>query len=420
MSDLFEELILAKASNRQLNIDTPVNLAGYAKQSRIANKIDIQLELNFVLIAGAEFGTQILIITLDALYFSKTITEDISDKYPQYQIIFCASHTHFAPNIDDSKSSLGEYNKQFHDQVLKLICEEVQMLGEKEYRLCKLSLHKTNVDGAANRRKPRIIPIFSRNYSNISMSPNYKYPYANLLRLVKFFTLRDVKNGKLVALVWNWACHPTGYPCVNVSSDYIGYVRNNLRSTLKGDIPILFMQGFSGDIRPDGGDISTRWFLSMKLYLLGLGFKKMTLEKYKKWCESIANSITTTLESCRVNQEIEKISRLHFTKTHFNISFYIPSLGHQVLEIKKIETSLLTIISVNAEPTFEWSVALSKKFVGEFWTVGCEGNTFGYLPYGHQINEGGYEVDGYLKTFGKINCKIKNYTNDLIDKFSNI
>ena len=52
-------------------------------------------------------------------------------------------------------------------------------------------------------------------------------------------------------MLWNFACHPVMYHSpMNVSAHFPGDVRKELREILS-DIPVVFLQGFSGDIRPN-------------------------------------------------------------------------------------------------------------------------------------------------------------------------
>src|SRR5207247_4126446 len=56
--------------------------------------------------------------------------------------------------------------------------------------------------------------------------------------------------GKDVAACWSYACHPVGFPVLNdLSAEYPGLVRHMIRASC-GDIPVVFWQGFSGNIAP--------------------------------------------------------------------------------------------------------------------------------------------------------------------------
>ena len=62
------------------------------------------------------------------------------------------------------------------------------------------------------------------------------------------------EDGKLISVISNYACHPTTLAWDNklISPDYVGAMRKTMRHAL-GKVPIVFVQGASGDVGPREG-----------------------------------------------------------------------------------------------------------------------------------------------------------------------
>ncbi len=61
-------------------------------------------------------------------------------------------------------------------------------------------------------------------------------------------------DGSVPALLWQYACHPVCNPeRLRVSAEFPGVVRQRLRRDLGPETAVLYLQGFSGDIRPCSG-----------------------------------------------------------------------------------------------------------------------------------------------------------------------
>ena len=62
----------------------------------------------------------------------------------------------------------------------------------------------------------------------------------------------DGREGKPIAVVWNYACHPVSLHSYRnlISPDYPGYARQVIRGVLGRDVVVLFTLGAAGDINP--------------------------------------------------------------------------------------------------------------------------------------------------------------------------
>src|SRR5260370_7860590 len=98
-------------------------------------------------------------------------------------------------------------------------------------------------------------------------------------------------SGMAGAIIWNYACHPTDFPeFLQVSPEFPGIVRSRLRSEF-GDIPILFLQGFAGDVRPPFSGRSTGIMGVLRRDLVGPQFRKPPHPQWEEWSHSLPTSV---------------------------------------------------------------------------------------------------------------------------------
>ena len=74
-----------------------------------------------------------------------------------------------------------------------------------------------------------------------------------------------------IAVLWSYACHPVGFPArTRVSADFPGVVRRALRDAHGAELPVLFLQGFAGDVRPRETGATTRFTRRLAELVIGL------------------------------------------------------------------------------------------------------------------------------------------------------
>src|SRR5256714_2254536 len=95
-----------------------------------------------------------------------------------------------------------------------------------------------------------------------------------------------------VALLWSYACHPVTFAEPwQVSADYPGVVRRALRAAFGADLPVLFLQGCAGDIRPR--ELGRPRTLGRRLAerVVGKLFTPFTAPEYVAWSGSLATRV---------------------------------------------------------------------------------------------------------------------------------
>jgi hypothetical protein len=160
----------------------------------------------------------------------------------ELQIAF--SHTHAAGLMDRSRAALpgGELIGPYLDRMAELIVEAVQDAGSKFAPAsivygagrCGLAAQRDQWDAASNQ--------FVCGFDAAG-------PTDDTVQLARI----DDANGKTLAVVVNYACHPTTLAWDNtlISPDYIGAMREVVEQASGG--LCVFLQGASGDLGPREG-----------------------------------------------------------------------------------------------------------------------------------------------------------------------
>jgi len=209
--------------------------------------------------------------------------------------------------------------------------------------------------------------------------------------------------GDTVSAAWNFCCHPAGYhDSSSVSSDYPGAVRAMLRAKY-GTMPILFWQGFSGNVNPPAflrrPRILSRKFPEYVVFKLlnGREFGPYTSGQWEEWVNRLGESVVrVTVDESRVRVE-EKIELKRKTIPLRSLGFE----SDDELVFHRVSLGGIKILGISAEPVAEYVQILEKMFPGaHIIPVGCIDKTTLYLPTKEMLAEGGYEANGFAKYFG--------------------
>jgi hypothetical protein len=232
-------------------------------------------------------------------------------------------------------------------------------------------------------------------------------------------------NQEVSAVIWNFPCHPTSLPQRNTfDAHYVGEVRQHLRNIYGKNLPFLFLQGFSGDLRPPSQVVKTSNFAErIRKALFGSWFKDFEEEEYTKWVESILGEIDQAITDLELkptdSKPIQVQGNLITVPESKFASSSSPSLNEVDFQILDFE--LFAFIGISAELVYAYQEFLDKlptekTLIG----VGCIGNVFGYIPTTQMQKEGGYEAVDYFPYFNldklDINLEenVKSHLKDLL------
>ncbi|MBA63593.1 MAG: hypothetical protein CMJ76_14655 [Planctomycetaceae bacterium] len=216
-----------------------------------AEGVHQQLECNVLWLRAVDGSAELLLLSVDHCLFWKDVNEafkqTVSDAcgVPLDNIVVYFTHTHGAGLMDPGRSELPGGD---------LIAPYLAELGQKVAKTCEeLSDQLEQV-------------WLTAGMGNCGLATNRDYYDVERQGFVCGFnplqstdqTLLTIKvareNGELLSVISNYACHPTTLAWDNklVSPDYVGAMRKTMRHAL-GRIPIVFVQGASGDVGPREG-----------------------------------------------------------------------------------------------------------------------------------------------------------------------
>src|SRR5207302_1899845 len=88
------------------------------------------------------------------------------------------------------------------------------------------------------------------------------------------------------------ACDPVGFPArTKVSADFPGVVRRALRDAHGAELPVLYLQGFAGDVRPRETGATTRFARRLVELVVGPLFAPFSTAQYAAWAGGLADRV---------------------------------------------------------------------------------------------------------------------------------
>jgi hypothetical protein len=382
--------------------DAPTPLAGCVGRPQPWKAVSSRLEANAVLLDDGD--ARVLFISADLLYFGADLVSAVAKQagkagIAREHIILTASHTHFAPAADRSKPFLGEVDADYNRHLEMRLFGLVDAVLSANTEAVRIDSSRVRIDLNVNRRRRWPLPVLTRDglkvLPSVVMAPAPREPkdeFIDLLRIVN-------SRGKVVSVLWKYGCHPVCFPeALNVSSEYPGHARGLLRQKLNDDVPVVFWQGFTGDVRPslNGG---RSWNDRLQTLRRGPGFGTPSMAEWRHWADQIADALIAGVTNLTPKTVA---GPLRVATTEVPISALVETASTQpsdrAMTIQRIEFGerfAVTFIAAEVcSPYLEMLGANDSNIC-----VGYAGDTFGYLPSERQARQGGYEGGGFLGPF---------------------
>lgn len=377
----------ASASCVDITPEQALPLAGISVRTETFSRIADRIEINGVLLEGK--NQRILLLSLDTLYTGPDLRPAILNAFPdelQAEGLFlAASHTHFAPSIDSTKPGLGPVDPAYLSRVIDQAIQLVRHL----FSLTPVEVEiRHQCHTAAYNMNRRKLPLFTRpGAERCEAGPNPRAPRDERLRRMD---LVDT-GGSSVATLWHYACHPVGYPDQDaVSADFPGVGRATLRAIHGAAHPVLFFQGFSGDLRPRV--LEPHRDLLRKIFK-GPLFGHFSTAEWDSWSAGLAAGLlaesTQPLVDC--SGSLRTLRSTMGMGTICKPGDALPPLSLQGIRLGEVQ-----LLGVSAEPMAAYGIQADDRT----WAIGCMDHTFGYFPTDAMLGQGGYELTGFQEDFG--------------------
>ena len=390
----------ASAVEFDLTPSLGVPLAG-ERVPRRASQVDGSLCCSALLLE--DDAHRLVIVSCDLLYPGQHLVgvlerlrgEGLMDSFGVF-----ASHSHNAPATDPTKPELGGIDRGYLDEILGRV--ESSIRGLCTGRTVEVSMTAGSQPShlGVNRRLYRPI-VVTRRGVQIRTVVSGANPKGPLDERVSVVVLRDAADDSPIAVVWSYACHPVGYPHrANVTPHYVGVVRDRLRSLFGNlDLPILFLQGFSGDTRPNHATTNAAKNRGWRRLLMGPSYSSFSPEGYEQWTEELAGQVGR-LALTRSDPVLGEGIEIQ-THTMPRTDFLLGSPGRSPVAFKSFRFGRdLRIVGVSAEVVSEYAHWV-RSFVHERQVIpaGCMDDVVGYVPTEKMLREGGYEGGGFCESF---------------------
>jgi len=350
------------------------------------------LELNAVLLRAP--GQSVAIVTADLLFVTAELKARLLDAVgarlglDEASLLVAASHTHSAPSVDPSKPRLGVCDPEYATVVAQRGAELLGRLGSIDPVPCHVDYRTGAADHAINRRRP--------GWRGVRRAPNPAGPRDETLHLLTFSDHTD----RPLAVLWSYACHPVAFPALTkVSADFPGVVRRALRDAHGAELPVLFLQGFAGDVRPRETGATTRFARRLAELVVGPLFARFSAQQYATWAGGLADrAVGVARGALRTRRPVAPLCR----RERIALSTLVTgaTAGREVTFQRMSLDPGLHLVAISAEPVTAYGATLRHLCPGSVLPVGYSDTVFGYLPTAAMLGERGYEDSGFMVPFG--------------------
>jgi hypothetical protein len=398
-----------------------VSLAGWEGRTEPFSAVADPLEIGAILLRQGRASA--LIVAIDVLYVGARFELAMRRQLERAGLGDCvvlaaASHTHFAPSCDAGKPALGDCDERFcadvEEKAVELVDRLVGGLGGR----ARIRYVPGRGEHSVNRRRPVWKLRGGLPRRSVQMRANPHGPNDQSLHLLRF----DDADGSPRAFVWSYACHPVASPeGLHVTAEFPGVVRRSLRERFGAHVSVLFLQGFSGDLRPPAF-IPPGRHPGRRLGALvqGPALGRFSDQGYERWSGSLAQLVVGLASSADL---VEITPALRHRTSSLPLSALIDGeVGQRQLTITQLELSDdLQLFAVSAEVVVEYAGHLSRLFPDvRTIPVGCVGDVYGYLPTARMLQEGGYEAGEFFEAFslsGRFRSSVEDRVLELMRGF---
>ena len=404
----------------------PVYIIGFP--SRVESRgINSRLELNIMVWRDGDIilfmiGIDTLFITAPILKSTAEMFRSIYGHVPDDQIILIATHTHFAPAIENNRPQLGGANQEYEAFLMQSINAGVTELSKKDFTEIELKWQSGNSNNLTSSRRRRVRSLKKIFTPFIAMEPEsagVKHEVMDVLRI------QSKIDESTLGMVWSFPCHPTNlFERDLISSEFPGAARDAMRSDCSNsEMAIVYLPGLAGDVR--AAPITPPNFYVRWCNWAGWSYPKsyyrfQNTEQYKQWSGNVVSQLrkichtpTQTINTQNFQVKLDAYSLSDFlglqSETISDISFRKIRFGED-----------LSMVFISAEVVSAYYEKLRPHLDEKFcFLTGYADEVFGYLPTESQIKEGGYESAGYFGRFGiqkKFKPDIENSLRNAIEK----
>lgn len=380
-----------------------VPLAGFPDRVGEFEAVNDDLEINLIILKENE--NYQLLYFIDAFFVPRQLVECVIEKYgeqigiKQENVWICASHTHFAPALDNTKPLLGVFSEEYFEMVKTNLLQLTDKVLNIKFTSVKTVYYETESKLNVNRRK-RLLRFTKHGFGlKTLMYPNYDGKVDKSLKAIKFIS----EGGTVQAIIWNYGCHPVH--CVdrnNVSSDYVGAIRSRLRDQYETQgLTVGFFQGLAGNVKADITAVTHTRNYDRLSYLFQYKPKYINFpsrDYYNMWVDLLWHELKRVISGEATTININEITP---TLSDINLDDVLSNNTGRYIRLRMMVLAPdFIVLGISAEVVAEYKEVFNRIFPSvNLMIATCMDNTDVYIPTDKLVNEGGYEVEGFKKLF---------------------
>lgn len=354
-----------------------------------------------------ETGKKCVLVTTDMLGFPKAMSDRIRTQLNQQfglakaQIILNSSHTHSGPVLDDAlhdiypldaneEAKIARYSRQLEAQIITLVGQALKDLEPVE-----LFAQNGVTRFQVNRRNNKEATL--REQTELKGPNDYAVP------VIKALTT----NGKLKAVTFGYACHPTVLDIYQFSGDYPGFAQIELENAHPG-VTALFFQGAAGDQNP----LPRRTISLARQYgrELAAAVDRVLEEPMRSLPAQLQTAYSeiqlplsappTEAELIKIQSETTPYLQRWATRTLAEMKQGKPFISSYSYPLQVWKLGDQPLFSFGGELVIEYAIECKKRFGPDLFVMGYSNDVMGYIPSATILKEGGYEGASSQMVYG--------------------
>ena len=423
-------------AQRCITPDHEVDLYRFGETPRTSRQVHDDLWVR-VLVLEDEAGERTAIVSLDLIWLSRELGDAVRDNAGREfglkpeSILLAATHTHCSPQIRPATFGAGRCDQGYEAFLLARVgdCLREAVASLRPGRLG----FGTSASAAAVYRRKRIVDLAALKRLRFQLRvANRPLPGVRHEETLSVLWLYG-EDGRPAGVLYNLACHASLFRGEAVSADYPGVVASRMAEKFGPDFVTLFLQGFSGNLRPNlvqPALLSVRHPWRAAYYLLcdRLHFVK---EVGEKELDAFADLVVSELLAIEVHpcgpvrlsacwrefplplaplppreyfaalsQKGSEAEREYgaYVTANYEALATVPLVAQKISLAPK-----LAIIALEGEVFMEyalWLREMAEKMGMDAMPVGCANGMAGYIPDAKSLEFGGYETDRTLVLYG--------------------
>ncbi len=384
-------------------------MAGYGSRNKIAEGKTHDLFAKALALEDSN-GQRLVLVTTDLIGLPRTVSEVVFEsvkdkaKLTRGQLLLNASHTHCGPVVNDNLMDMYPLNDAQRKQVvdytanLREALAKVVLDAVADLKPASISHGEGSALFALNRREKKGDQII--NGFNRDGPVDHSVP-----------VLKVEADGKLLAVVFGYACHNTTQSYYQWCGDYAGFAQIEIEKAHPG-ATALYWIGCGGDVNPQprgkedlcikhgkelADGVAKALKGEMKPITGSLAGKYATVDlkldgsatKESLLADQLKNSLAHKNRATRLLKMLAETGSMTSNYPHYPVEVW--KLGDQ-----------LTWVGLGGEVVLDYAIRIRKELPKNrtVWVAGYCNDVMAYIPSKRVLIEGGYEGESSMVYYG--------------------